>query len=75
MATLKELVDIAHQISNILGSNFPFRIIGLDMAIDKTGKVWFIEANTKPQCVRCKQVNDAVSQQKYEEAKKIIRSM
>ncbi len=74
MASLRELLDLAHQISDILGSKFPLRIIGFDMALDKQGKVWFIEANTRPQCARCKQVNDEISQQKYEEAKKIIKA-
>lgn len=73
LATLRELVNLAHEIANILGSNFPLRIIGLDMAIDKKGKVWFIEANTQPQCARCKQVNDKISKHKYEIARKIIR--
>ena len=27
-------------------SHFSFCIIGLDMAIDKNGHIWFIEANT-----------------------------
>lgn len=73
MSTLKELVDLSHQISSILGSKYPFRIIGLDMAVDKEGKVWFIEANARPQCARCKLVNDETSQEKYEAAKKMIR--
>jgi hypothetical protein len=73
LTTLKELVDLSHQISSILGYKFPFRIIGLDMAIDKEGKVWFIEANTQPLNSRCKEVNDEMSIQKYEYAKKIIR--
>lgn len=72
MVDLRELVDLAHQIAHLLGAKFPFRIIGLDMAIDKQGKLWFIEANTKPQCARCEQVNDDISQEKYCKAKKII---
>jgi hypothetical protein len=74
MATLRDLVNLAHQISNRLGSKLPFRIIGLDMAIDKEGKVWFIEANTRPQCARCMEVNDELSQKKFLDARFIIRN-
>jgi hypothetical protein len=73
LATLRELVNFAHQVSNILGSQLPLRIIGLDLAVDKKGKVWFIEANTQPQCRRCQLVNDKISLQKYKKAKRIIK--
>ncbi len=73
MATLKELINLSHQISGILGSSLPFRIIGLDMALDKEGKVWFIEANTRPQCARCILVNDKSSVDKFENAQNIIK--
>ncbi len=73
MATLRDLVSVAQQVCNILGSKFPLRIIGLDMAIDKKGKVWFIEANTQPQCARLKRVNDKFTRQKYKKAIRIIR--
>ena len=72
LVALRELVDLAHQIANILGARFPFRIIGLDMAIDKQGRPWFIEANTKPRCTGLNPVNDQISQQKYKAAKNII---
>ncbi|TXK75466.1 YheC/YheD family protein [Paenibacillus sp. N3.4] len=45
---LRDLIDTSHQIAQLLGSRFPLKIVGLDMAIDKKGKIWFIEANTKP---------------------------
>ncbi|WP_353893805.1 YheC/YheD family protein [Proteinivorax hydrogeniformans] len=73
MATFREIVDIAHQISYSLSNKFPLRIIGLDLAIDKNNKVWFIEANTVPLCKQCKKVNDKSSQRKYVKAKKVIR--
>lgn len=74
MAVLRELVGLAHQFAQTLGSKFPLRIIGFDMAVDKAGKVWFIEANTKPQCARCKLVNDDSSRKRYTEARNIIRA-
>lgn len=75
MVTLKDLVDFAHQTACILGARFPFRIIGFDMAVDKKGKLWFIEANTQPLCKQLKKVNDEASQEKYEKAKHIIDTL
>lgn len=69
LVTMRELVDLAHQIARVLGSVFPMKIIGLDMALDKKGKVWFLEGNNRPQCARCKLVNDQISLEKYEEAR------
>lgn len=74
MTTMKEVVDLAHQICSVLGAKFPFRIIGLDMAVDKKSRVWFIEANTIPICTHTKAVSHISSQQKFEEAKKIIET-
>ncbi|MCL6443780.1 MAG: YheC/YheD family protein [Alicyclobacillus sp.] len=47
-SVLRELIDVSYQIVQILGSKFPLSIVGLDMAIDKKGNIWFVEANTKP---------------------------
>ncbi|GGE04546.1 hypothetical protein GCM10011571_01990 [Marinithermofilum abyssi] len=44
----RELANLAHQISHTLGSYYGMRVLGVDMAVDKKGKVWFIEANTNP---------------------------
>jgi glutathione synthase/RimK-type ligase-like ATP-grasp enzyme len=44
----RELADLAHQIAHTLGSYYGMRVLGVDMAVDKKGKVWFIEANTNP---------------------------
>jgi hypothetical protein len=45
---MKEVEKLSYRIADKLGSSFPFRIIGLDMAIDKNGNIWYIEANTNP---------------------------
>lgn len=73
LKTLRELTDLSHQIVNVLGSCFPLLEIGLDMGIDKQGKVWFIEANTNPNSRGLEKVNDKISYQKYLDAKKWIR--
>lgn len=68
--TLRHLIDISHQIAHILGSRYSMSILGLDMAVDKKGHIWFIEANTRPQCSTLSRVNDDLSYQKYLEAKR-----
>lgn len=68
---LRDLLDISHQIAQILDSHFPLKIVGLDLAVDKQGKVWFIEANTKPDCVGLETI-DRKLYRKYVEAKKLM---
>lgn len=72
LETLRELVDVSHQIVQVLNSRFPLQIVGLDMGIDKRGKIWFIEANTKPDCQGLENL-DRKLYKKYREAKKLIR--
>ncbi|MDN4594155.1 YheC/YheD family protein [Polycladomyces subterraneus] len=46
---LQTLGKIAHRTSHVLDKSFSdLRILGIDAALDKKGKVWFIEANTRP---------------------------
>lgn len=73
LVTIRELGDLSHQIARVLGRAFPLKIIGLDMALDKKGKIWFLEGNNQPQCARCKLVNDKLSQEKYEEARRWLQ--
>ncbi|WP_164985088.1 YheC/YheD family protein [Ammoniphilus sp. CFH 90114] len=58
MATLRELMDLSYQIANTLGGQFPFYMLGLDLAVDKNGSIWFFEANTSPAIKPMKKVND-----------------
>lgn len=68
---IRDLIDVSYQISQILGSYYPLKIVGLDMGIDKKGKVWFIEANTKPDCSDLKNL-DRKMYRRYREAKKLM---
>lgn len=74
---LKKLRRLSYKIAHQLGSRFPIRIVGLDMGIDKKGKIWFIEANTDPNFHGLKKL-DPVQYRKYlrvkrrMQAKKII---
>lgn len=69
LSTFRELVDLSHQIASVLGSAFSMKIVGLDLALDKKGRIWFLEGNNQPQCARCKLVNDKMSREKYEDAR------
>jgi hypothetical protein len=69
---MRDLLDVSFQIAQILNSRYPLKIIGLDLAVDQKGKVWFIEANTRPDCVGLEWV-DPQLYRKYVEAKKMTR--
>jgi D-alanine-D-alanine ligase-like ATP-grasp enzyme len=70
--TIRDLIDASQQIAQILGSRFPLNILGLDMGIDKKGYIWFIEANTKPDCKGLEMI-DRKLYRKYLRAKRIMR--
>lgn len=71
-AIMRDLMDASYQIAQILSSRYQFKILGLDMAIDKNGRIWFIEANTKPDCRGLKRI-DRRLYRKYVQAKKMMR--
>ncbi len=73
LAAFREIIDLSHQIASILGNQQAIRIAGLDIALDKIGRVWFVESNERPECSRCKLVNDPISVKKYEEARNILK--
>jgi glutathione synthase/RimK-type ligase-like ATP-grasp enzyme len=70
--TIRDLIDASQQIAQILGSRFPLKILGLDMGIDKRGNIWFIEANTRPDCKGLEKI-DRKLYRKYLRAKKVMR--
>jgi hypothetical protein len=43
-----ELADKCHQTASLLGQYFDLRILGLDMAVDQQGRIWFLEMNSSP---------------------------
>lgn len=66
---LQQLSSVSYKIANKLGAHFPVKMLGLDMGIDKKGKVWFIEANTNPSFHGLKKF-DPVQYKRYFDAKK-----
>lgn len=73
MGTYRELLDLSHQIVATIGAKLPILVAGLDLGIDKKGKIWFIEANTRPDVEGYRKFNDKISIKKYIQAKKWIR--
>lgn len=72
MTTYRELLDLSHQIVSAIGAKLPILVAGLDMGIDKNGRVWFIEANTRPDVEGYRELNDRISIEKYLQAKRWI---
>lgn len=56
--TMDQISDICMRICKVFDRHFTFGIIGLDMAVDKSGHIWFIEANTSPVHKMFKQLGD-----------------
>jgi hypothetical protein len=49
LPTEKEIADVSVKIAQTLEKEFgPFGEFGMDMALDENGRIWFLEANTKP---------------------------
>lgn len=70
---MKELESLSYRIAHKLGSVFPFRIIGLDMAIDKNGKIWCLEANTNPNFHGLEKL-DPVQYRRYLQARRQMKA-
>jgi hypothetical protein len=70
---LADLRKVSFQIAEKLGAHFPFRVVGLDMGIDRSGKIWFIEANTRPDFRGLRKL-DPKQYRRYLTAKKLIDS-
>ena len=57
----KEIKDICMIIARYIEKEFgPFGEIGIDIAVDRTGKVWLLEANSKPSKLPEKKIEDTV---------------
>jgi glutathione synthase/RimK-type ligase-like ATP-grasp enzyme len=57
----KKIVDISVMIACYIEKEFgPFGEMGIDIAVDKTGKVWLLEANSKPNKLPEQGIEDTV---------------
>jgi hypothetical protein len=55
---VNELNEICYKICSVFDSHFSFCKVGLDMAIDNNGHIWFIEANTSPDQAMFRKLGD-----------------
>lgn len=69
---LTKIRTVSRKLVQVLGERFPFRIIGLDLAIDQQRRIWFIEANTNPNFKGLRKL-DPVQYERYLRAQQIIR--
>lgn len=69
---IKKIKALCIEISDMLSIYIPLRVYGLDIAIDKNNRIWFLEANTQPECNPLKAVCSTKTVEKYNQAKKII---
>jgi hypothetical protein len=59
--TDKQIKDICMVIARYIEKEFgPFGEIGMDIGVDETGKVWLLEANSKPSKLPEQKIEDTV---------------
>ncbi|MCM3584651.1 YheC/YheD family protein [Mesobacillus maritimus] len=68
-----DLNEVSIKICQVLDSQFSFCIVGLDMAVDKNGKVWFIEANTTPDHSMFRKLGDPLLYRRLRRKERQIR--
>jgi len=69
---IPELKALSYRIAKKLKAKFPVGLLGLDMGIDKSGKIWFIEANTNPSFHGLRKF-DPVQYKRYLKAKRKMK--
>lgn len=70
----KEMEDLAQQIAQVLHKKYKLITeLGLDMALDRKGKLWLIEANTRPQYNLFKDHEDRKLYRKIDETIRQLR--
>lgn len=74
-STLRELIDLSYQVVHTLGKRFPVSILGLDFILDRSGRLWFIEANTNPEVEALREINPERYYQLFVHASKQIKIM
>lgn len=48
-ATIHKIEQVSYQASAALSRRFPgIRVLGIDIGLDRSGRIWIIEANTRP---------------------------
>ncbi|ASR45245.1 YheC/YheD family protein [Paenibacillus kribbensis] len=46
--TLDQVIELSKMVADTIDKNHPFRELGIDLAIEKSGQIWIIEANPHP---------------------------
>lgn len=46
--TLDQIIELSKMVADTIDKNHPYRELGIDLAIEKSGGIWIIEANPHP---------------------------
>ncbi|MCC3379574.1 YheC/YheD family protein [Paenibacillus farraposensis] len=46
--TLDQIIELSKMVADTIDKNYPYRELGIDLAIEKSGQIWIIEANPHP---------------------------
>lgn len=73
-ATKKQIEKLSYQIAKTLGGRYShLRELGIDFAIEKNGRIWILEANTRPGYRLFAQLPDKTMIRKIRKNKRLIR--
>lgn len=71
---MDQISEICFTICKVYDLHFSFCILGLDMAVDKNGHIWFIEANTSPDHTMFSKLGNSHTYKKLKKLDRKIRA-
>ncbi|WP_174250659.1 MULTISPECIES: YheC/YheD family protein [Brevibacillus] len=71
--TLKKIKNLSYLIARTMSKHHSFREMGIDLGIEKSGRIWIIEVNSKPGHMLFTRLSDKSSLRKIKENKRLIR--
>jgi glutathione synthase/RimK-type ligase-like ATP-grasp enzyme len=73
--TIKFINNLSKTAANVLDEAFPgIRQLGIDIGIDRKGRIWIIEANTNPACQTFKHLKDRTMYRRIMSRRRYIKA-
>ncbi|PPA93820.1 YheC/YheD family protein [Brevibacillus laterosporus] len=69
----KKITNLSYLIARTMSKHHSFRELGIDIGIEKSGRIWIIEANSKPGHKLFTQLADKTSLRKIKKNKRLIK--
>ncbi|MCZ8515785.1 YheC/YheD family protein [Paenibacillus filicis] len=72
---LSKIAALSYSIAATINKHHPIRELGIDLGIEKSGRIWFIEANSRPGHMLFKQLPDKTMLNTIMKNKRLIRRL